>query len=289
MKPAFSTIALPDWTLDEIAERCEPWGFQGVELRTFGYGSTQFACDPALTSPAKVRSMFDKAGVEIACLGTSLRFDDPISTPVLGRVFGDEDRFTRAAKGAIDLAARLECPFVRVFGFEAMGSEKRASAVKRIAGRLSLAVAAARNTGVRLLLENAGSFTKAAQVAELLDAVETPGLGVAYNVAVAHAAGEDPEAGMNVLNEALCVVRLSDYRAGAPCVLGEGDVPNQRAVEAARALAFDGWLVHEFARAWVPGGVEPEFAMSASARAIYSWMGKGANPPARPRAHASGR
>lgn len=288
MKPAFSTIALPDWTLDEIAERCEPWGYQGVELRTFGYGSREFAGDPALTSPAKTRSMFDKAGVELACLGTSLRFDEPISMPVIGRVFGDEDRFTRAAKGAIDLAAKLECPLVRVFAFEAMGSEKRSSAVKRIAGRLALAVGAARNTGVRVVVENGGSFARAAQLAELLDAVDDPALGVSYNVAAGHAAGDDPEAALNVLDDALCVVRLSDYRNGAPCVLGEGDVPNQRTVETARTMKFDGWLVYELPRAWVVGSIEPEFALSASARALYSWMGR-ANGTPRTRAHAAGR
>lgn len=278
MKPAFSTIAVPDWTLDQVAERCEPWGYQGLELRSFGYGSREVACDPALTAPAKTRAMFDKTGVELACLSTSLRFDEPVSPPILGRVFGDEDRFTRAAKSAIDLAAQLECPFVRVFAFEAFGSEPRTKAVRRIAGRLALAVAAARNTGVRLLLENGGSFETAAQLEEILDAVADPALGVEYNVAAAHAAGEHPAAGINVLGDALEIIKLKDYRDGKPCVLGDGHVPNREAVDAAGAGGFDGWLVYEYPRAWVPGLVEPDFAMSASARVLYDWIGRRSAP-----------
>ena len=77
MKVAFSTVACPTWTLEEVADHAERLGFMGVELRTFADAPSQFACEPALTDASKVRSMFDKAGVEIACLATSLRFEPP--------------------------------------------------------------------------------------------------------------------------------------------------------------------------------------------------------------------
>src|SRR4051812_7926839 len=107
MKPAFSTVACPEWAFERVAEHAAKWGFLGCELRTFGYGSTQFACDPALSSPAKVRLTLERAGVEIVSLATSIRYDDRVTPPVLGMVFSDTERTVRESKGAIDLAVRL--------------------------------------------------------------------------------------------------------------------------------------------------------------------------------------
>ncbi len=199
MKPAFSTVACSEWTFTQLAERAENWGFLGCELRTFGYGSTQFACDPALTAPAKARLLLERAGVELVSLGTSIRYDEPISPPVLGMIFADTERSVRESKGAIDLAVRLECPFVRVFGFEIVGSESRKSALARIASRLSKAADHARNSGVQLLVENGGSFSTAVQLAELIDAVDSELLSAAYSVPVALQAGEKISDGANVL------------------------------------------------------------------------------------------
>src|ERR1051325_6190069 len=167
MKPAFSTVACREWTFSRLVEHAAEWGFLGCELRTFGYGSTEFSCDPALTAPAKVRLMLERKGIEIVSMATSIRYDDPITPPVLGNVFGDTERSVRESKGAIDMAVRLECPFVRVFGFEIVGSEARKSAIARIASRLGKAADHARNSGVKLLIENGGSFSTAVQLAEL--------------------------------------------------------------------------------------------------------------------------
>src|ERR1043165_2048598 len=170
MKPAFSTVACPDWTLERVCEVAESVGALGVELRTFGSGSTEFACEPALTSADKVRQLFDKAGVVPCCLATSLRFDRPFDPPVLGRLL-DSEQEVREAKSAIDLARELEIASVRVFGFELGGNESRAEGVARVVDRLAKVADHCRNTGVRLLIENGGSFATGADLADLLDRV----------------------------------------------------------------------------------------------------------------------
>ena len=74
--------------------------------------------------------------------------------------------------------------------------------VARIAERLGRVADHCRNSGVRLLLENGGSFATAAQVCEILDAVDSPMVAASYNLAVARAAGEDIARGVNVLGDA---------------------------------------------------------------------------------------
>jgi sugar phosphate isomerase/epimerase len=277
MKPAFSTVACPEWTFSRIAERVNDWGFLGCELRTFGYGSTQFACDPALTAPAKVRLLLEKAGVELVSLATSIRYDEPISPPLIGRVFSDTERSVRESKGAIDLAVRLEVPLVRVFGFEFAG-ESRRSALARIASRLSHAVDRARNSGVKIMLENGGSFATATQMAELMDLVDSPLLVAAYSVPVAVAAGEKPADGINVLGERLVCAKVKDFKDGRPCALGEGEIDNKSAVDALAHAGFDGWVVYEYDRAWVPAGKTPlpnaDEVLGASARRLFEWIGR---------------
>ena len=274
MKPAFSTVACPDWTLDTIAEHAGRWGFLGCELRTFGYGSTHFSCDPALTAPAKARLMLERAGLEIMSLATGIRYDDPITPPVLG-VMLDNESSVRESKSAIDLAVRLEAPYVRVFGFEIIGNERRASALARISSRLGKAVDHARNSGVKVMLENGGSFSTAAQMAELMDMVNNPLLVAAYSAPVAAAAGEKPSDGVNVLGERLVCVKVRDFDNGTPCALGDGQIDNRSVIEALAKVGFPGWVVYEYDKAWLDPAkkaADLDEVLGVSARRLFEWI-----------------
>jgi sugar phosphate isomerase/epimerase len=277
MKPAFSTVACPEWTLTQIAQRAQSWGYLGCELRTFGYGSREFACDPALTAPSKIRGMFARVGLDICSLATSIRYDDPVTPPLLGHLL-DNERMVRESKACVDMAVQLEAPFVRVFGFEIIGSERRASAISRIAGRLRMALDFCRHSGVRLMIENGGSFSTATQLAELIDVVDHPLLCAAYSLPVGAAAGDRADHAVNVLGERLVCVKVKDLKNGKPCALGEGDLAAAAAVEAVAKTGFRGWVVHEFDRAWLSAdnGEGVEKALADSARSLYSWCGLGA-------------
>ena len=292
MKPAFSTVACPTWTLSQVAEVAERIGVLGVELRTHGHGSTMLACEPALTSSEKVRATFDRVGVQPFCLATSIRFDEPIFPPVLGRVFSDTEASVRAGKSAVDLAREIGCPYVRVFGFELHGDESRPNALARILDRLGKVLDHCRNTGVKLLIENGGSFPTATGLAELIDRAGSPFLEAAYSPAVAALAGESLRNGMNVLGDRLAAVKLRDLRAGKACALGRGDLRVGNTLDTLRDDGFDGWVVAELDLAWLPAATDPapiahgkkshaprpvapdtEALLSESIRFIYDHMG----------------
>lgn len=284
IKPAFSTVACPAWPLDVIAPKCKQWGFPSIELRTFGDSSTQFACDPALTSPEKVRRLFAAAGTRIASLATSIGFDEPIFPPVIGNAISDNDGTVRAAKRAIDLAIALECPLVRVFGFEIQHAEPRKAAVARIVSRLKKVVDHAHRTGVRVTIENGGSFPTSAELIELIDAVQSPLLGACYNVAVAHNAGEIPAAGVGLLGDRLLNLRIKDLKGGQPVPLGEGEVPWGPAVRAVTQTSADETIVFEWDAAWFPNLPSADTIMPASARLIMSEVLQGKLPAGAPSA-----
>lgn len=271
IKAGFSTVACGDWTLEMVARRAAEWGYAGVELRTFGEGSRHFACEPALTGPGKVRRLMQGVGVQVCVLATSVAFDEPIRPPVLGMVFSDTEKSVRAAKRAIDLAVGIECPLVRVFGFQVPGRERHDRCIRRIADRLKMVVDHAHRTGVRVAVENGGSFPRAADVAAILDQVESPLLGACYNVATAWAYGERPWHGLNALGARVLCARIKDLADGRPVALGKGEVPCREAIEVLVAGRFDGPVVYEWDQAWLEGLEPAERVLPGAAKTMVQW------------------
>jgi len=271
IRSSMSTVACPEWSLSRVADSAAAFGYDGVELRTFGPGSTRFACDPALSSTTKTRRLFADAGVEIDCIATGFAFDEPFRPPVIGRVIGDPEHPVRQIKWAIDLARELECPFVRAFGYHVENGANRKRTVECIAWRLSLAADACDKTGVRLAIENAGSFPTATTLCEILDAVDSPLLGASYSMAVATAAGEDPVSGINVLGDRLLLGKVKDVSDGRPCVPGAGSMPCRAFLRALDSAGFAGPTVFEWDRAWFADLVEIEGVLGAVPRLFHDW------------------
>jgi sugar phosphate isomerase/epimerase len=272
LKLAFSSVATHDWPLDRVLDYAAQIDVDAVELRTFGCDSTRFACDPALTGEAKIHRMAGGHGIAICCIATGLAFDQRIHPPVIGRVIGDWDQPLRDAKRAISLAAQVDCPFVRVFAFQVQEQERRDKALERIVGRLKQVVDAARNTGVRVVLENGGSFQTAVDLAEIMDLVDSPLIGASYSVPVAHMAGEDPTLGVNVLGERLWIGKVKDLDgAGRPCRPGDGVVPCEAFVTTLARSGNDAWCVFEWDRAWIDGLADPENVLPESMERLMAW------------------
>jgi sugar phosphate isomerase/epimerase len=272
LKPAFSTVACPDWTLAMVAQKAAQLGFEAVELRTFGDASGQFACDPALSSEEKTRRAFHERGIEILCLGTSARFDAPVWPPVIGLFSNQLERSVREAQRAIDLAVRLECPFVRVFGYEYPSREASKVALKRIGERIWKVCDHADKTGVRVLLENGGSFSSAARMMELIDKVNHPLLGASYSLSTGVSAGDDPAQAARLLGDRLFVARILDAKAGQPVLLGTGDLPCESFTKELVRVGFDGPLVYQWDRAWLMGLAPAEEALGHAAKTMFRWL-----------------
>lgn len=273
MRFAFSTVACPDWTLEHVASVAEQLGYVGVELRTFGWGSSASACEPALTSAVKVQQTLRAAGAAPVCLSTGVRFDAMVTPPVIGWAITDVNKSAKEGKAMVELAAEIGAPLVRVFGYEYPTSEKRSRAIDRIVGRLTQVADAARARGVRVVVENGGSFATAAEVCELLDEAQHASIGVLYNVAEAHAAGESPQAGINVLGDRLLMAKVKEFSHGKAVALGHGHTPNEAAIRELAKSGFGGAVSYELDRAWLGMGIDAKTLLQESARKMYEWAG----------------
>lgn len=100
--------------------------------------------------------------------------------------------------------------------------------------------------GVVLCLENVGrGYGKsAAELAHMVDTVQSPGLQVYYDVGNALAFGNDPVAEIEFLGRRIGEVHIKERDAD---LLGEGIVPIPECLAALRELGYDDWLVLETA------------------------------------------
>src|SRR5690606_15587205 len=249
---------------------------------TFGFGSTRSACDPALTDPAKTRAIFQREGVQIACLATSVRLDQPIRPKVFGRTFVfDQERSVREARRLIDLASAIGAPLMRIYGFEVGPGETRASTTKLILARLAMVLDHARNRRVRIVLENGGSYNSAAALKGLIDGARHQLLGAAYALAPGVAAGDSPHGAVQTLGSDLELVRVKDLDdQGRPVPLGQGRLPVPAFAAALGRARFGGWVVYEWDRAWDESLAGPDAVLPGVAERLYRWTSPSEAPPA---------
>jgi sugar phosphate isomerase/epimerase len=289
IRTALSTVGCHEKTIEDVIGLYMDSPFDGVEFRTFGDGSTQFACDPALTSRVKLRGMLEASGVSVSSLATSARFDEPLMPPApVGYVLGDPERSVREAKPHIELASSLGVECVRVFGFEGCISESWKTLLRRMSERLKKLVDHARHTNVTIVLENGGDCVTAERLLEVIDAVGSPQLRACYSMSTACAAGEDPIVGMRKLGSELRLVRVKDLCGGKPVVPGEGELPCQEFCGALRDSGYDGWVVWEWDRAWLPELSPLERVVAQAGERLIDWTSPGGARDSVPTSQAVG-
>src|SRR5262249_23474512 len=109
MKTSFSTLACPQWSLEQvlaIATRCR---YEGIELR-FLEGEDSLWKLPAFQGAGLRESCrrIAESGLVISCLDTSCRFDSPAES--------ERQRWIDEGLRMAELAAAFDAPGIRVFG-----------------------------------------------------------------------------------------------------------------------------------------------------------------------------
>lgn len=270
MKLAFSTVACPEWTLEEVAAKAAQMGYQGVELRTLGPGNTQLACEPAQSDPAKIRRIFADAGVEPICLSTSwaLHHKDP------GKLHEARTGITEA----IEAAAEMGCSFVRIFPLQVGVGEDRRTVVQRIASSVPALADTAGEHGIQLLFENAGSFCSSKEWWWLLDLIEHPMAGLLWNIANAAAADPNDRGGwisVSTLNTRIRLAKLKDAplsQGAGFCQLGDGEVGIRKFIQRLMGIGYTGYLTVEWDRAWFPSLTPAEEFLPEAHQRLTTWL-----------------
>jgi sugar phosphate isomerase/epimerase len=95
-------------------------------------------------------------------------------------------------------------------------------------------------------------------------------------------AGDEPRSALTAIGSRLWLARIKDLKNGAPVRLGTGDLPCREFIEALAHAGFDGPVVYEWDRAWIPGLAPADGALAGVAAQIIEWAAPAARGPGKP-------
>jgi sugar phosphate isomerase/epimerase len=270
MKYAFTTLACPAWSIEQVVEAATTLGYDGVELRLLDGAVIDPGADRAKVEQAVARCR--AAGVEVCALDSSCTFNhaDP----------GARQREVSDLLRWIGLAADLQVPLVRVFGGQArpgLAPEPPEVVNDWVAEALSRAAPTAEQAGVTVVLETHDAFSSARRVAAVLDRVDSPRVAALWDSHHPYRVGETPQDVIEALGPRIAHVHVKDARRTTPdgshwqlVLLGEGEVPVREQLQALQRHSYTGYLSVEWEKKWHPEIAEPEIALPQHIRWLRS-------------------
>lgn len=257
MKIAYSSLACPQWSIEEAVEAAVRYGYDAIEWR--------LADGEIITSktPEAVRRRLREVpathDIAIACLDTSCQV---VQATPQQRVEVIEE-----ARKMIDLAAEMGAPFIRVFGGALPEGTERMAIIEPTAEVLRAIGSYGSEHHVTVTIETHDAWSHSTDILSLLEAAATPTLKVLWDIHHTYRMGEAPTRSVAMLGTAIAFVHAKDGRPNTTaegwelCLLNEGIVPLREACSALKKSGYDGYLSLEWEKKWHPEIAKPEIAL----------------------------
>jgi sugar phosphate isomerase/epimerase len=266
MKFAFSTVSCPAWDFDTVVARAAEYGYDGVEIRAFSNESVLTAANVFLSDPQKVRRLFEEKNLEICCLASSIAMTQEKKRD---RAIADDLR------RHIDTAQQIGCPVVKIFDTQARPGWSRANIGNLLGDWLMPLADYAGDRGVIIGIENALSFRNAKELWAIVDRMNHPSVGVAWDLFNAAMVGEGPAYSVPTLNSKIVYTQVKDAKLGplgATLVkIGEGDCKVRDFLRRLRGVGYEGYVTVEWEKAWLPNLAEPEEILPHAIERLRGW------------------
>jgi len=263
IKLAFSNLACPDWTMEEVIEAASRFGYEGVELRLL---NGEVIDAPALPRGlrAYVGQLFANARLPIVCVDSSIRLTDGAK------------QVQPSLLAFLQVAHDWVSPLIRVFGGPWPQGQSDSEVFDQVAEILSTVAPAAERLGVAIVLETHDAFSRAATIAEVLKRVPSTAIGALWDTHHPYRMGETPSQIIGLLGDRLLHVQIKDARRrdnGWDLVLlGEGEVPVAEAVELLLQRGYDRWISVEWEKKWHPEIADPTVALPQHVQLLRKWL-----------------
>jgi len=249
MKYAFMSFSTPKVKLAEMLAMAKLLGYDGVEPRIAEGHAHGVEVEAGAAERKEFKRLPAGAGVAICCVATSCQYSDPKET----------DRQVAETRKAIDLAADIGAPRIRVFGGPLAEGLRRYEAIRLVAGALRSVADHARDRGVTVCLETHDDWCDPAHVAELMRRVDHPAIAVNWDfMHPGRAPGATVDESFALLKPWIRHVHFHDgiCRGGKIDLkpVGQGEVDVRRAVELLEGIGYEGYLSGEWIN-WEPAEV----------------------------------
>ncbi|MEN9570403.1 MAG: hypothetical protein RL172_1634, partial [Bacteroidota bacterium] len=182
-------------------------------------------------------------------------------------------------KKFIDLAAAINCPYVRVFPNNFSNQVNKAAAIDTIAkGLQELAIYAA-NTPVKVLMETHGDAVWTADIEAILQAANHPHAGLVWDICNMWSITKEPPLhAYNRLKKYIFHTHIKDARMAAGKLnyvfVGKGEVPILEAVDILANNHYKGYYSFEWEKWWHPEIELPELAIADYSKTLQAHFNK---------------
>ena len=260
-KLSFSTLGCPDWTFSQITDFAASHGYTGIEVR-----GVQREID--LTKAKEFNTPEARKATLAMMKGKGLRFINLGSSATLH--FADAAERTRQldeGKRYIDLAAELNCPYVRVFPNNLPAGQDKQKTLELIGSGLAELANYARGKKVKVLMETHGDLVHPEDILKVMEIANHPDAGIVWDVTnMWIITREAPGEVYPKLKKYVHHVHVKDARLvdGKPqyVFLGKGEVPILEAIDLLSKDNYSGFYSFEWEKLWHPEIAAPELAFA---------------------------
>jgi sugar phosphate isomerase/epimerase len=264
VKLSFSTLACPDWTMQQTISIASAAAYDGIELRFIENQDSLWKLPAFRGNGLTVtkRALSDH-GLAICCVDTSCRFHSPDAN--------ERARWGEEGERMAELAADLGAPGIRVFGDTIQTGADRASTRMWIAESVQQLADSIAATGVEVWLETHGDFAGASETLAILAEADAAGIGVVWDPANCFLEFKEPPGkGAAILGASIRHMHIKDVlqnqNGWTPVLTGEGNFPLSEVRAALCQIDYNAFVSFEWEKKWHQEIPDASIALSHFAR-----------------------
>jgi sugar phosphate isomerase/epimerase len=267
---AFSTLGCPKWEWKAILGHASEWGYAAIELRGIQM-EMDLAKRPEFIGDRLNESLKDLAALDlkISDLGSSatMNVTDAVKR---SKEIDDGKRF-------IDLAHKLNTPYVRVFGDKLIEGEPKQASLDRIVAGLQELGRHARGSGVQVIMETHGDFPDSPTILQIMKGAGMPEVALLWDTHHTCVTGKElPADTIKRLGPFVRHVHIKDSVPAEKDVryvlTGTGKVPVREIVLQLAKNHYKGFYCYEWEKGWHPEIEEPEIAFPHYAKVMGQYL-----------------
>ena len=269
---AFSTLGCPDWSFQQIVDFAEANGYSGLEIRGIKRQMDLTKCDE-FSSPEQIKatlSLMEEKGLKFINLGASANMhfhEGP-----------EKEKSMTEAKSFIDLAQKINCPYVRVFPNKFPKDRTKDQTIQTVVENLLSLGKYAKERNITVLLETHGDFSGSEDILKVMKAVSHPNVALVWDISnMWTITKESPGEVYKKLKKYIRHTHIKDAKLNGDKIqyslLGQGDVPIFEAIDILYKDGYKGYYSFEWEKLWHPEIAEPEIAISHYAKAMKEHFG----------------
>jgi sugar phosphate isomerase/epimerase len=257
---SFSTLGCPDWDFDTIINFAATNNYSGIEMRGIKRELDLLKC-PEFSNDGNITGTLKKMqekNLKFVDLGSSAEMHHSDET--------ERQKNLNDAKSFIDLAQKINCPYIRVFPNNFPKDQDKNASIATISKNLHELGEYAKNTNVIVLMESHGEVIHADDILQIMHQANHPHVGIVWDIVNMWSVTKEPVTDVyKKLKKYIHHTHIKDLKVidgkERYVFLGKGETPIFEAIDILAKNNYKGYFSFEWEKLWHPEIEEPEIAL----------------------------